>query len=89
MPCSVGHPINIITVGDNPLYMPSNFVDDDSDSIGGGSISRQFRNPLYDYDNDELERELAASNYEPGEFSDASAMWLSGLTLMINVSHLC
>lgn len=45
--------------------MSPDFVDDDS-SIGGGSVSRQFRNPLYDCDNEDLEGELAANSYEPG-----------------------
>lgn len=51
--------------GDNPLYMTPELVDeDDYDSFSSrGSSSKQFRNPLYDYQDVVL---MAAANYESG-----------------------
>ena len=44
---------------------PGTFDDDDRGSMGGGSISHQFRNPLYDYNSSELEDNIAANSYVP------------------------
>ena len=55
-------------MAENPLYMsPDSIAGDDTSSVGGGSMSRQFFNPLYDYMSDEIQDELAANSYEPSK----------------------
>ena len=48
-------PINIVTVGDNPLYMSGNMEDDIAPEK-----QAEFKNPLY---SDGEEHKLAASGY--------------------------
>ena len=43
-----------ISMGDNPMYMAANKVPTGSQaSSSQNTLSRQFKNPLYDYDEDE------------------------------------
>lgn len=63
-------PIPGVTVGDNPLYMPSDRV------IGlaaagmppAGTLTRQFMNPIYDYNEEDDEPE---TDYAP----DPATVW--------------
>ena len=76
--CHVAAAINVVTVGDNPVYLsPGCTVDDDScyDTVQEVKRGPEFHNPLYDLTKDE--DKLAADDYCEGRSVVCVFSWTS------------